>query len=205
MPLSLDQAKISIHAPLAGCDGLPAVPGQGRERHFNPRTPCGVRRTKSTRSFRRTVFQSTHPLRGATMATAFITSSAGFQSTHPLRGATFRIKKAPSRLRFQSTHPLRGATLHRPRHQPRHGHFNPRTPCGVRPIYAHKSRSTKHFNPRTPCGVRPGEWITFEQAKKISIHAPLAGCDFARPPIKQVYDYFKPRTTCGVRLARPHI
>ena len=35
---------ISIHAPLAGCDGPQGVPGDvGRD--FNPRTPCGVRRT----------------------------------------------------------------------------------------------------------------------------------------------------------------
>ena len=34
--------------------------------HFNPRTPCGVRLAYSIRSTENTIFQSTHPLRGAT-------------------------------------------------------------------------------------------------------------------------------------------
>ena len=38
------RSAISIHAPLAGCD--PAVLHHyGQRLHFNPRTPCGVRRT----------------------------------------------------------------------------------------------------------------------------------------------------------------
>ena len=79
--------------------------------------------------------------------------------------------------------------------------FNPRTPCGVRPLCAafvagdREFQSTHpvwgatrhpplcslfrtHFNPRTPCGVRP---------------------DCPAPP--QGHTYFNPRTQCGVRLA----
>ena len=45
-PFSCSRTKlaISIHAPLAGCDGLPPT-CQKLPRHFNPRTPCGVRRS----------------------------------------------------------------------------------------------------------------------------------------------------------------
>ena len=33
--------------------------------------------------------------------------------------------------------------------------FNPRTPCGVRPVEPDSNNGTRCFNPRTPCGVRP--------------------------------------------------
>ena len=56
---------ISIHAPLAGCDD------QG----------------KATPEIH-ALFQSTHPLRGATATLTWQRSYEQFQSTHPLRGAT---------------------------------------------------------------------------------------------------------------------
>ena len=34
-------------------------------------------------------------------------------------------------------------------------HFNPRTPCGVRQLCRRLGRVARHSNPRTPCGVRP--------------------------------------------------
>ena len=58
---------ISIHAPLAGCDKSPEH-GWMCKRNFNPRTPCGVRPLPSLRTRRTALFQSTHPLRGATSA-----------------------------------------------------------------------------------------------------------------------------------------
>ena len=57
---------ISIHAPLAGCDGEHACLFSGRG-NFNPRTPCGVRRKKRRWPSGSLIFQSTHPLRGATV------------------------------------------------------------------------------------------------------------------------------------------
>ena len=55
---------------------------------------------------------------------------------------------------FQPTHPVWGATVAGIPYGPRAGHFNPRTPCGVR----HWTPDTRlwfiNFNPRTPCGVR---------------------------------------------------
>ena len=68
----LDPAKIdrhdmiSIHAPLAGCDKFGFL--RAREmRNFNPRTPCGVRQNVHEISHTARIFQSTHPLRGATL------------------------------------------------------------------------------------------------------------------------------------------
>ena len=101
----------------------------------------------------------------------------------------------------------------------------------------------EHFNPRTPCGVRPGAWTSWvmpsrfqsthplrgatrwqaaqrmgvsisihaplagcdsstacpKLRRKISIHAPLAGCDRALFESQRGDRYFNPRTPCGVR------
>ena len=60
------RTPISIHAPLAGRDTL--SPGTALPRaDFNPRAPCGARLSQlpQVRSCRK--FQSTRPLRGATL------------------------------------------------------------------------------------------------------------------------------------------
>ena len=56
------------------------------------------------------VFQSTHPVRGATTCLSKWPSCVRFQSTHPVRGATFTWGMRAAKRRFQSTHPVRGAT-----------------------------------------------------------------------------------------------
>ena len=101
---------------------------------FNPRTPCGVRRGKNSTSTRRGLFQSTHPMRGATpivktngtqivisihaphagcdtSSMSPFSASETLQSTHPMRGATSTIPTRRYRAGFQSTHPMRGATF----------------------------------------------------------------------------------------------
>ena len=102
-------------------------------------------------------FQSTHPARGATFRCLDKKPLFGFQSTHPARGATRRYVCTNEGWRFQSTHPARGAT----------GHIDlavlallrisihaPREGCDVQ-IGRRAQDDAKHFNPRTPRGVRP--------------------------------------------------
>ena len=101
--------------------------------NFNPRTPCGVRRGLSELIYQiKKIFQSTHPLRGATHLYFLHDAHMGFQSTHPLRGATGTMSSMPGPLGFQSTHPLRGATALTANRDIAIVNFNPRTPCGVR-------------------------------------------------------------------------
>ena len=101
---------ISIHAPLAGCDRL-ATTKTAHALHFNPRTPCGVRRLNGTADCSNLLFQSTHPLRGATVNRA---------------GKAFCV--------LISIHaPLAGCDSKYIPCQSRRANFNPRTPCGVRP------------------------------------------------------------------------
>ena len=59
-----------------------------------------------------TVFQSTHPSRGATVTLSQIPQSNEFQSTHPSRGATYTVRWMNDFTACQSTHPSRGATTH---------------------------------------------------------------------------------------------
>ena len=78
---------ISIHAPLAGCDNL----GGGVIGHllyFNPRTPCGVR--PYVRGLVDQDSISIHaPLAGCDVECGLrLIGYSQFQSTHPLRGAT---------------------------------------------------------------------------------------------------------------------
>ena len=56
---------ISIHAPRAGCDNRERVDKRLHD-NFNPRTPCGVRLMNYIFKTMATIFQSTHPVRGAT-------------------------------------------------------------------------------------------------------------------------------------------
>ena len=64
--------------------------------NFNPRIPLGMRLgALDAYHDRGYLFQSTHPIRDATVANLYNTqSSRQFQSTHPIRDATFAILDA---------------------------------------------------------------------------------------------------------------
>ena len=144
-----------------------------------------------------------------------------FQSTHPLRGATIIAFYFGTQSQFQSTHPLRGATSWRFQFLSRSADFNPRTPCGVRPGLESISlpqstfQSTHPLRGATKTRRRLGRSLIFQSTHPlrgatyvgdrlwtpsrfqsthplrgatirdnaefgvycISIHAPLAGCD----------------------------
>ena len=100
---------ISIHAPRAGGDLLKTRPWSW-ESDFNPRPPCGGRRTNSALCCSMFEFQSTPPVRGATRLGIANLSAQIFQSTPPVRGATLQGLNAVALSPFQSTPPVRGAT-----------------------------------------------------------------------------------------------
>ena len=81
------------------------------------------------------IFQPTRPLRGATIAPVLLWNTAPFQPTRPLRGATRNLRALPLRNSvFQPTRPLRGATFVAFGMEVINDDFNPRAPCGARPI-----------------------------------------------------------------------
>ena len=78
--------------------------------------------------------------------------------------------------------------------------FNPRTPCGVRPI--HDRRRLLHpadFNPRTPCGVRPPQLHQITDLDGFQSTHPVWGATWAFPLPRPGNGHFNPRTPCGVR------
>ena len=129
-----DQA-ISIHAPHAGCDPFKTVrserlllfqsthPMRGatspsgmrltRRSNFNPRTPCGVRRSMPDYDADNLPISIHAPHAGCDRVIGSLKQRTAelFQSTHPMRGATFLcVHSAYVFVLFQSTHPMRGAT-----------------------------------------------------------------------------------------------
>ena len=123
---------ISIHAPHTGRDrDRPIRPGGIT--YFNPRAPYGARHMDGDVVYRNVVFQSTRPIRGATIhrdvpkrysgisihaphtgrdcwSRRLPRTSVRFQSTRPIRGATTLPSAKQSEQQFQSTRPIRGAT-----------------------------------------------------------------------------------------------
>ena len=171
---------ISIHAPLAGCDFGVRRHGHGRLADFNPRTPCGVRRRDERGQLWAVGFQSTHPLRGATVGSQIThTVSGEFQSTHPLRGATIHIIACAVSGVISIHAPLAGCDQTITGVIGAAGDFNPRTPCGVRPVRRGGQPQLKAFQSTHPLrgATSPAEAAPYAPA--ISIHAPLAGCDSA--------------------------
>ena len=147
--------------------------------NFNPRTPHGVRPQS---------VPSTNPAR--------------YFNPRTPHGVRLVLKCAHlDTVKFQSTHPSRGATLNPDTKPDRFLYFNPRTPHGVRPFQQGLTVfADSNFNPRTPHGVRhsvgctsyymfkfqsthPSRGATGSVRQKlsnvrISIHAPLTGCDY---------------------------
>ncbi len=176
--------SISIHAPLAGCDRTlfdahsdhvyfnPRTPCGVRlddtrqkllNAHFNPRTPCGVRPFITSLSACLTLFQSTHPLRGATVASTSTEVASWYFNPRTPCGVRLPVCTAWLIFANISIHaPLAGCdapsltlivityiSIHAPLagcdFSNRGGFFvmfdfNPRTPCGVRPCRLSRRR-----------------------------------------------------------------
>ena len=197
-----DLERISIHAPRVGCDRSPATPLTPM-RYFNPRTPCGVRRTRSrSRGSTSRNFNPRTPCGVRLMRPDSGTTLSTFQSTHPVWGATTSSSStATSYLVFQSTHPVWGATAQDPPgdHRPHISIHAPRVGCDS--SFLVLGCWFMHFNPRTPCGVRLHALRLHRGGLRISIHAPRVGCDADPRPRWTGRSYFNPRTPCGVRPA----
>ena len=113
-----------------------ASAGFGKWLYFNPRTPCGVRRVVQT-SLALNYSISIHAPRAGcdTCSYWLLMRLRLFQSTHPVRGATGNGGDTLDQRIFQSTHPVRGATRSGAVRAACTKDFNPRTPCGVRHLH----------------------------------------------------------------------
>ena len=155
--------SISIHAPHAGRDDR-RVRAMRFPRHFNPRAPCGARQPYHFSNEADMLFQSTRPMRGATLVRYYGPDYDNlFQSTRPMRGAT-------SDGAF-SVHTRK--------------YFNPRAPCGARLSSTMRSSGTLIFQSTRP--MRGATAFPHDPVLgvAISIHAPHAGRDS-----KSIQNYF---------------
>ena len=146
------------------------------------------------------IFQSTHPLRGATVPSRLIEHFVGISIHAPLAGCDpGQYHDSPREGNFNPRTPCGVRPQPKQARDPVSTHFNPRTPCGVRPDRQRQGRRLVYFNPRTPCGVRCDHYERQRGCGDISIHAPLAGCDALLSVLQREDGYFNPRTPCGVR------
>ena len=147
---------ISIHAPLAGCDSS----GWARAwayRHFNPRTPCGVRLSHNAFSLNNRYFNPRTPC-GVRLSLTICNSS---------RQSDFNPRTPCGVRRTQVAHEVAA-----------HHHFKPRTPCGVRRrVRAARRTPSCRFQSTHPLRGATRAGADRGQHGAISIHAPLAGCD----------------------------
>ena len=118
--------------------------------YFNPRSPCGERRADWRVGYGIPVFQSTLPLRGATSMLPLWGGIVVFQSTLPLRGATAIDIHRVAFIEISIHAPLAGSDPRRrgPRTGP--AHFNPRSPCGERPMPSSVSTISSKFQSTLP-------------------------------------------------------
>ena len=170
---------VSIHALLAECDRGIQIPDCPIA-CFNPRTPCGVRPG----------------------AVSLIYSVPGFQSTHSLRSATLRPHSSPFDNQV-SIHALLAECDTLPHAATRRtSSFNPRTPCGVRPVPASCPLSCLPFQSTHSLRSATGRLGAWPVLRKVSIHALLAEGDFRSEAADLQGTGFNPRTPCGVRQGR---
>ena len=182
----------------------------------------------------------------ATVSGSLSKSSTKFQSTPPIRVATIAVNQLWRKCQFQSTPPIRVATFLPTQNLLWNIHFNPRHPYGWRlDVHFLTSSAIWNFNPRHPYGWRPvcqisdkrmclfqstppirvatAQMALTAQAKLfqstppirvatyaevqtgvidiISIHATHTGGDITEPATAEMLYNFNPRHPYGWRLA----
>ena len=149
-------------------------------------------------------FQSTHPARGATFRCLDKKPLFGFQSTHPARGATRRYVCTNEGWRFQSTHPARGATSGHVAHLRLDAIISIHAPREGCDICSQRARAPSwNFNPRTPRGVRPMSSLSRSRA---SLHFNPRTPRGVRPvPSPTGWASLKFQSTHPARGATPHV
>ena len=144
-------------------------------------------------------FQSTHPVRGATMDKAAAAGNNEFQSTRPVWGATVQADDTEFLVRISIHAPRVGRDATR-KHGCRTGRdFNPRAPCGARQksrTFSWQGRQFQSTRPVWGATQHHDETLTYYI---ISIHAPRVGRDHYKYNLKLRPKNFNPRAPCGAR------
>ena len=96
-----------------------------------------------------------------------------FQSTLPLRRATMANQPVPQTADISIHAPLAESDMQTWTNRKHIRNFNPRSPCGERPRSPPPSRCSNYFIPRSPCGERHGVGGTGASPKQFQSTLPL--------------------------------
>ena len=167
---------ISILAPRAGSD-VAVRRGRPRVRHFNPRSPCGERRPNVRMSVPGNYFNPRSPCgerRGALWRPG---GRLIFQSSLPVRGATWPREWAADRADISILAPRAGSDGDSSPPAGAERDFNPRSPCGERPVEYSGYGDKDPFQSSLPVRGATIDRLKQELEETISILAPRAGSD----------------------------
>ena len=129
-----------------------------------------------------------------------MTSLILFQSTRPVRGATSTLTSLCfGETMFQSTRPVRGATTQGIRIRPRHIVSIHAPGAGHDPEAGLCLTFQPCFNPRAPCGARPLSHAHVMQGLKFQSTRPVRGATTPVIAINRLSGCFNPRAPCGAR------
>ena len=148
--------SISIHAPRAGSDLFQRME-KGSYLYFNPRSPCGERHS---------VLQT-------------LLTTALFQSTLPVRGATLLLTVEVQKNSISIHAPRAGSDVSCYAVLFNRIDFNPRSPCGERPKIYNRISRKERFQSTLPVRGATAYSEGYTDGSNISIHAPRAGSDTA--------------------------
>ena len=149
----------------------------------------------------RLLFQSTRPVRGATVHTGIRAYDTSV-SIHAPRAGRDDIGRSrrQSTAKFQSTRPVRGAT---------HDHGRDRRGARVSihaPRAGRDADQLRHicvinsFNPRAPCGARLAKVSDLSWGVWFQSTRPVRGATRAPAIAPVIFPCFNPRAPCGARL-----
>ena len=126
-----------------------------------------------------------------------------FQSTLPLRGATVTWRNARFIVVISIHAPLAGSDPSKNSARYCSQYFNPRSPCGERPAPVSRIGERLAFQSTLPLRGATANVPYRIIPIPISIHAPLAGSDASACFIRANPSYFNPRSPCGERRRNP--
>ena len=193
----------------------------GPSRNFNPRAPCGARQGQPACGNCGAYFNPRAPCGARLRRSQGGRGIEQFQSTRPVRGATMTIEQRVAVLEISIHAPRAGRDGEGGASGGESEDFNPRAPCGARLLAImtllllsifQSTRPVRGATRSAPADVisalisihapRAGrDFLLCNSvlADFISIHAPRAGRDSRPSSIVLRNTYFNPRAPCGAR------
>ena len=171
------------HSPCGERQKIPHRPL--RLHYFNPHSPCGERPTGWGAYRIRHEFQSTLPLRGATVQLLVEAIAVRISIHTPLAGSDRARTDRWSRQRISIHTPLAGSDFGFDSRAQCRWYFNPHSPCGERrAVYRQTAPKPTEFQSTLPLRGATNARSREIAAILISIHTPLAGSDVRRGPVE---------------------